>query len=158
MWKIRYHKPVGLHGLLQGWLNLLTLCSGYFVDVNFSRWLFIFAICYLEIRSNSRLTVNFCNSLIFYGERLLDPHPTFKLEAHFLSAVCGCLFNLLAGTLHNWRPSSQSANWGCALPWWRGTHITWGWYEHCIIVKQHGVPDKPLSCVCRFWKGFWFHK
>jgi hypothetical protein len=41
-------------------------------------------------------SLNFCNRLIFYGERLLDPRQTSKLEAHSLLAVCGCLFNLLA--------------------------------------------------------------
>jgi hypothetical protein len=80
----------------------------------------------LEIWPDSRLSLNFCNRLIFYGERLLDPHPTSKLEAHSLSALCGCLFSLLASTLHSWRPSSPSANWGCAMPWWQETYITWG--------------------------------
>jgi hypothetical protein len=103
MWKPWYHMPMGLQHLIHGWLNLLTLCSGYFVDVSFSRCLLIFAVCYLEIRPNSRLTVNFCNKLIFFGERLLDPHPTSKLEAHSLSTVCGCLFSVLAATLHSWR-------------------------------------------------------
>jgi hypothetical protein len=35
-------KPMGPHDLLQGWLNLLTLCSGYFVDVNFFQMLIHF--------------------------------------------------------------------------------------------------------------------
>jgi hypothetical protein len=165
MWKPCFHQPMGLYGLLQGWLNLCTLCSGYFVDVNFSRCLFIFAVCYLEIRPNSRPSVNFCNRLIFYGERLLDPHPTSKLEAHSLLAVCGCLFNLLAATHHWWRPSSPFANWGYAKLWWQGTHITWDpsniigdIWTMCNHGTEHGVPDKPLSGVCRFWKGVWFQK
>jgi hypothetical protein len=93
MCKPWYHKPVSLHDLLHGWLNLLTLCSRYFVDVNFSRCLFIFAVC-LEIRPNSRLTVNFCNRLIFYGERLLDPHPTSTLEPHSLSALSVAAYSI----------------------------------------------------------------
>jgi hypothetical protein len=32
----------------------------------------------------------------------------------------------------------------------------WGWSEQGIIIGQHGVSDKPLSDVCRFWRGFWF--
>jgi hypothetical protein len=36
----------------------------------------------------------------FYGEELLAPRPTPKLEDHPLSAVCHCLFNVFAATLH----------------------------------------------------------
>ena len=35
-----------------------------------------------------------------YGEGLLAPRPTPKLENHPLSAVRDCLFNLFAATLH----------------------------------------------------------
>jgi hypothetical protein len=37
----------------------------------------------------------------FYGEGLLAPRPTTKLEDHPLSAVRGCLFNIFAATLRN---------------------------------------------------------
>jgi hypothetical protein len=46
------------------------------------------------------------NIIIFYGEELLAPGPTPKLEDHPLSAVRDCLFNVFAATLHNWRRSS----------------------------------------------------
>jgi hypothetical protein len=46
----------------------------------------------------------FRNIIIFYGEALLAPRPTPKLEDHPLSAVRDCLFNVFAATLHNWRP------------------------------------------------------
>ena len=36
----------------------------------------------------------------FYGEELLAPHLTPKLEDHPLSAICDCLFNIFAATLH----------------------------------------------------------
>ena len=42
--------------------------------------------------------------LVSYGEELLAPHPTPKLEDYTLSAVRNCLFNIFAATLHNWRP------------------------------------------------------
>jgi hypothetical protein len=45
-----------------------------------------------------------CNMVIFYVEELLAPHPTPKLEGNPLSAVCDCLFNVFAATLHIWRP------------------------------------------------------
>ncbi|PNF38701.1 hypothetical protein B7P43_G17454 [Cryptotermes secundus] len=39
--------------------------------------------------------------IIFYGEELLAPHPTPKLEDHPLLAVCDCLFNIFAASLQN---------------------------------------------------------
>jgi hypothetical protein len=44
------------------------------------------------------------NIIIFYGEELLAPRPTPKLEDHPLPAVRDCLFNVFAATLHNRRP------------------------------------------------------
>jgi hypothetical protein len=44
------------------------------------------------------------NIMLFYGEELLAPRPTPKLEDHPLSAVRDCLFNVFAATLHYWRP------------------------------------------------------
>jgi hypothetical protein len=46
----------------------------------------------------------FVTWLIFYGEELLAPCPTSKLEDHPLSAVRDCLFNIFAATLHICRP------------------------------------------------------
>jgi hypothetical protein len=43
----------------------------------------------------------FRNMVIFYGEELLAPRPTPKLEDHPLSAVRDCIF---AATLHIRRP------------------------------------------------------
>jgi hypothetical protein len=43
----------------------------------------------------------FRNMVIFYGEELLAPRPTPKLEDYPLSAVRDCIF---ATTLHIWRP------------------------------------------------------
>jgi hypothetical protein len=40
------------------------------------------------------------NIRFFYGEGLLAPCPTPKLEDHPSSAVRGCLFNLFTATLH----------------------------------------------------------
>jgi len=42
----------------------------------------------------------FRNKIRFYGEELLAPRPTSKLEDHPLSAVRECLFNIFAATLH----------------------------------------------------------
>jgi hypothetical protein len=72
-----------------------------------------------------RFLVNICNKKILYGEELLAPRPTPKLEDHPLSAVRDCFFNILAATLRFWRPSPPSATWGRAMPWWQGAHLTW---------------------------------
>ena len=42
----------------------------------------------------------FRNKIHFNRGELLAPHPTPKLEDHPLSAVCNCLFNIFAATLH----------------------------------------------------------
>jgi hypothetical protein len=44
--------------------------------------------------------VNFRNKIFFYGEELLAPRPTAKLEDHPLLAVRDCLFSIFAATLH----------------------------------------------------------
>jgi hypothetical protein len=49
--------------------------------------------------------MTFVTNLFFYGERLLAPRPTPKLEDHPLSSQRGCLFNVFAANLHSWRPS-----------------------------------------------------
>jgi hypothetical protein len=63
------------------------------------------------------IIVNFRNKIIFYGEELLAPRPTPKLEDHPLSLVRDCLFNTFAATLHIWRPFPPSATKGRAMPW-----------------------------------------
>jgi len=42
----------------------------------------------------------FCNKIHFYGEELLAPCPTPKLEDCPLSAIRDCLFNIFAPILH----------------------------------------------------------
>jgi len=44
--------------------------------------------------------VNCSNMTRFYGEKLLAPRPTPKLEDHPLSAIRDCLINIFAATLH----------------------------------------------------------
>ena len=56
---------------------------------------------YQRIRPGPRLSVwTFRNLIRFYGEELLAPRPTPKLEDHTVSAVRICLFNIFAPTLH----------------------------------------------------------
>jgi hypothetical protein len=51
----------------------------------------------------------FRNNRIFYGEELLAPRPTLKLEDHRFSADRNWLFSIFAAALHVWRPSPPSA-------------------------------------------------
>jgi hypothetical protein len=59
---------------------------------------------YQRIIPGPRLCDVFRKMVIFYGEVLLAPLPTPKLEGHPLSAVRDCLFNVFAATLHIRRP------------------------------------------------------
>jgi hypothetical protein len=77
------------------------------------------------IHPGLRPLLNVRNKLIFYGEELLAPRPTPKLEDHPLLAVHNCLFNIFTSVLHNWRASPPLATWGHTMPWWQGTHLTW---------------------------------
>jgi hypothetical protein len=51
--------------------------------------------------------MTFGNNLIFYGDRLLSPSSTPKLEDHPLSFIKGCLFSIFAAggrpSIRNWR-------------------------------------------------------
>jgi hypothetical protein len=67
---------------------------------------------------------HFVTSLFLYGEELLAPRTSQKLEDHSLSADRDCLFNIFAATLHIWGPSPPSTTWGRSMPWRQGTHAT----------------------------------
>jgi hypothetical protein len=56
-----------------------------------------------KIGPGPRLVHMFRNIILVYGEELLTPRPTPKLEDHPLSAVRDCLFSVFAATIHNWR-------------------------------------------------------
>ena len=44
--------------------------------------------------------MRFVKRILFYGEVLLTPRPTPKLEDHPLSAVRDCLFNISVAAFH----------------------------------------------------------
>jgi len=58
-----------------------------------------------RISPGPRRFETFRNKLHFYGEGLLAPRPTPKLECHPLPALRDCLFNIFAAILRIWRPS-----------------------------------------------------
>jgi hypothetical protein len=55
---------------------------------------------YPRISPGPRHIYPFSNKASFYGEELLAPRPTPKLEVNPLSAVRDCLFNIFTATLH----------------------------------------------------------
>jgi hypothetical protein len=64
-----------------------------------------------------RSRVTFHNKLFYYGEELLTPHPTPKLEVYPLLDACDYLFNIVTTILHIWSPSLTSTTQGCAMLW-----------------------------------------
>jgi hypothetical protein len=62
--------------------------------------------------------------IYFYGEELLAPQPTPKLEDHNLSAVCDCLLNIFVATPHIGGRSSI-CNLRMRHTMVTGTHLSW---------------------------------
>jgi hypothetical protein len=107
--------------------------------------------------------VVFRNKLTFYGEKLLAPRQSSKLEDHPLSAVHDCLFNIFAATLHTWRASPPPATWRCAMPWWLSYDTAprisslslnywqgnWNMDEKCYIVQDINEPSGSMKAAER---------
>jgi hypothetical protein len=73
----------------------------------------------------------FLNMIRFYGEELLAPRPTPKLEDHLSPAVRDCLFNIFADTLHIWgRSSNRNPKTRHAVV--TGTHLSQFAIKHLI--------------------------
>jgi hypothetical protein len=75
-----------------------------------------------RISPRPRSCIVFRNMVLFYGEELLAPRPTPKLEDHPLSAIRDCIF---AATLHIYRPfrnprTRHAVVTGTDLSWWQG--------------------------------------
>ena len=82
----------------------------------------------------------------FYGEALLAPHRTPKLEDQPSSAVRDCLFNLFATTLHiGGRSSIRNLRTRHAVV--TGTHLTWLCALTHIIIWFPWHPSKLLSDI-----------
>ena len=78
----------------------------------------------------------------FYGEELLAPRPTPKLEDHPVSAIRDCLFNIFAATLLiGGRSSIRNPRTRHAMV--TGTHLSWGRLLHI---------DKSMCAKFGFWQ------
>jgi hypothetical protein len=56
--------------------------------------------CHLSLSLSWAYSMMFRNKTRFYGEELLAPRLSSRLEDHPLSAVRNCLFKIFAATLH----------------------------------------------------------
>jgi len=61
---------------------------------------------------------------------LLATRPTPKVDDHPLSAVLDCLFNIVAATLHIWKPSPPSATRHRTVLWWHRVKLQS--FVHCL--------------------------
>jgi hypothetical protein len=76
----------------------------------------------------------------FYGDKLLAPRPTTKLEDHHLLNVHDCLFNTFAVTLHIGGRSSIR-NLRTRHPVMTGIHLSWN------VTPIHLVLVKNIACI-----------
>ena len=76
----------------------------------------------------------------FYGEELLAPRPTPKLEDHPLSSVRHCLLNMLPATLHTGGRSSI-CNLRTRLAVVTGTHL-----PRPFHINTQNKPNLPKVC------------
>jgi hypothetical protein len=83
-------------------VTLTYTCSSHSMFQN--SWPFSVAGVVPKKRSRPEYFCLFRNIIIFYGEELLAPRPTPKLEDNPLSVVRDCLFNVFAATFRTWRP------------------------------------------------------
>jgi hypothetical protein len=84
---------------------------------------------------------------LFYGEELLALSPIPKLEGHPSSSFGDCL---LAVVLHVCRPSSPTATWRRATPWWQGPK------DPLVVDVNPLTPELNPSaqrCLARFFTG-----
>lgn len=92
-------------------------------------------------------------------------------EYHSFLAICDYLFIIFTVDLCLQRLSPPSANWGQAMPWWHGTHLTWDLHnasqEKCVFKNYYRkilpvsvgytlkmrIPDtRQENCVCKNYR------
>jgi hypothetical protein len=98
-----------------------------------------------RIHKCSRPLWLFRNMIRFYGEELLAPRPTPKLEDHTLSAVRDCLFNILAAA--DWGRSSIR-NLRTRHVVVTETHLSHGVNQYTLKIMQTIVRNLTHSSFC----------
>jgi len=88
---------------------------------------------YQRISPGLRHMYLYCNKASFYGEELLEPHITPKLEDHSLLAVSDCLFYITAATIHTGDLTSihNQRTWH-AMPWWQAPPFHRSIFLRCV--------------------------
>ena len=106
-----------------------------------------------NISPGPKLTVGmFRNRIRFYGEQLLAPRPSTKLEDRLLSAVRVCLFNTFESTLHiGGRFSIRN------LPWWQGPIYCHIYQCACFLFFVFNYYIWPICCNSLSVCTTWFH-
>jgi hypothetical protein len=90
------------------------------------------------------LRQHFVTRNIFYGKELLAPCPTPKLEYHPLLALCICLINIFAGTLHiGGRSSVHNLRTRHAVL--TGTHLSWCFVDQCLVLYMRSFTKKAVD-------------
>jgi hypothetical protein len=88
----------------------------------------------------------------FYGEELLAPRPTPKLEDYALSAVRDCLFKLFAATLHiGGRSSIRNLRTRHTVV--TGTHLSWPKSHYERILAKAVTEILPFTRDIRFFRN-----
>jgi hypothetical protein len=90
----------------------------------------------------------FLNTIHFYGEKLLAPRQTPKLEDHPLSAVHDCLFYISAATLHIGGHSSIR-NLRTCHAMMTGTHLPWTAID--LEASNTLLVSCPVHCAVEKW-------
>jgi hypothetical protein len=67
----------------------------------------------------------FVTSLFFLRRGIVSPTLNSHAGGPPLVGCTRLLIQYIRSNLHNWRVFPPSAIWGRAMPWWRGTHVTW---------------------------------
>ena len=101
--------------------------------------LFLLPSSYQSIRPGHRHRSPSCNKANFYGEDLLAPRPTPKLEDHPLSGVRDCLFNIFADA-HCFGGRSSIRNLKTRHAVTRGTDLSW------LLIASHS--EKTTNWIC----------
>jgi len=82
------------------------------------------------------------NMIHFYGEELLAPRPTPKLEDHPFSVVRDCLF---AATLHT---GGRSSIHHAVVT---ETHLSWGKPYHRLFSNTESKCRQPFTPLSKVW-------
>jgi hypothetical protein len=81
----------------------------------------------------------FRSMLHFYCKELLVPCPMPKLKDHPLLAVCNCLLNIFAVTLHIWKASPPSTAWNAPYCGDKGHTHTHARTHVCTHAHTHTI-------------------